>query len=350
MYPYDIDPRSYINSALALQPQVAPSFPQMTPASRGYFGPAHETLSNTLRAALAQQATNAGLFASPTPDQMGLLSPTTTTPMTNSFFRMDPNFANPVYVASNTPTTAAPSTGVSNTAQSSSGNHNSTSGGLGYNDTYTRSNGPVGDTLFATGPYSNGGGAGWSFNDGGPFSPVGGIFSGLFGSTPTSIDAPGADTKTADAAPAAAPTYRLSSNDLMGGLGRQPSITGTPLPAPSVPSAYDPNYSRVDYNLAGNADLIPSYNSDVGTIGANNAYGLLGPSQMDMNPNGAVGYTLNGYGPNPYAMPGYNSSYGNYAFANPGYSDFNGLLNSSVSDVTGNTEGGYGGDSNGGDN
>ena len=263
MYPYDIDPRSYINSALALQTPTGAGMPQMTPASHSYYGPTHQALSDTLRSALAQQVTNAGLLTSPTLDQMGLLSPATTTPMANSFFRMDPNFAKPVYVASNAPaapTTAAASTGISNTAQSSSGSHHPMDGGLGYNDTYTRSNGPVGDTFGATGPYSNGGGAGWSFNDGGPFSPVGGIFSGIFNSTqtPTSIDATGADRKTAGTAPAPAQesAYRLSSNDLMGGLGPQASITGTPL---SAPNTY--NSQTLNGMLSANYEPVTGYDS-----------------------------------------------------------------------------------------
>jgi hypothetical protein len=229
MYPYNIDPREYVRQALALQPQVAPSFPQMTPASQSYFGPTHQALSDTLRAALAQQASNAGLFASPTPEQMGLLSPATTMPMANSFFRMDPSFAKPIYVAPNTTTVSAASpTQFASNDSSSRGEH--------YLDPYainTSQNSPndsnaIGNNL---GTYSLGLPADNPHVNPvtGLMNGVGNIFSGIFGAfqNPTSIDAPGADTKTA--AEVSAPTYRLSSNDLMDGIGPQPSITGTPL-------------------------------------------------------------------------------------------------------------------------
>ena len=233
MYPYDIDPRSYINSALALQTPTGAGMPQMTPAYHSYYGPTHQALSDTLAAALARQASNAGLFALPTTPGVsgGLLAPAGTTPSA-SFFRMPSDFSKPVYIPP-VSTPAAPSTGVSNTAQTSSGGgHNGPSQPI-YSSDFTRSNGPVGTQYGFTGPYDNGGGPGNSFVDGTFFGGIGNFFNSLFNPAPppTSIDALGSDTKTTAEAPA--PTYRLSSNDLMGGLGPQASITGTPLAPPS---------------------------------------------------------------------------------------------------------------------
>ena len=233
MYPYDIDPRSYINSALALQTPTGAGMPRMTPASHSYYGPTHQALADTLAAALARQASNAGLFAPPTTPGVsgGLMAPAGTTPSA-SFFRMPSDFSKPVYIPP-VSTPAAPSTGVSNTAQTSSGGgHNGPSQPI-YSSDFTRSNGPVGTQYGFTGPYDNGGGPGNSFVDGTFFGGIGNFFNSLFNPAPppTSIDALGSDTKTTAEAPA--PTYRLSSNDLMGGLGPQASITGTPLAPPS---------------------------------------------------------------------------------------------------------------------
>ena len=242
MYPYDIDPRSYINSALALQTPTGAGMPRMTPASYSYYGPTHQALANTLAAALARQASNVGLFASPTTPEVsgGLLAPAGTTPSA-SFFRMPSDFSKPVYIPP-VSAPAAPSTGVSNTAQGVSGGN----GGdhtapeqPTYSPDFTSSNGPVGTANGFTGPYSNGGGPGDSFVDGSLLGGIGNFFYALThpASTPTSIDATGADTKTAGVAPtftpASAPTYRLSTNDMMPGIGVQPSITGTPLAPPS---------------------------------------------------------------------------------------------------------------------
>ena len=245
MYPYDIDPREYVRQALAMQTPTVPSgafLPQMTPASRGYYGPTHQALSDTLAAALARQASNAGLFAPPTTPGVsgGLMAPAETTPSA-SFFRMPSDFSKPLYIPP-VSTPAAPSTGVSNTAQGVSsgngGNHTAPEQPT-YSPDFTRSNGPVGTANGFTGPYSNGGGPGDSFVDGSLLGGIGNFFYALTNpaSTPTSIDATGADTKTAGVAPtfapASAPTYRLSTNDMMPGIGVQPSITGTPLAPPS---------------------------------------------------------------------------------------------------------------------
>ena len=237
MYPYDIDPRSYINSALALQTPTGAGMPQMTPASRGYYGPTHQALSNTLAAALAKQASNAGIFVPPPADNTGgLLSPATPAA---SFFRMPSDFSNSTYVPPTSSTTLAPSINVSNTAQTSSGGGHNAPEQPTYSPDFTRSNGPVGTANGFTGPYSNGGGPGDSFVDGSLLGGIGNFFYALThpASTPTSIDATVADTKTAGVAPtftpASTPTYRLSTNDMMPGIGVQPSIMGTPLAPPS---------------------------------------------------------------------------------------------------------------------
>jgi len=269
MYPYNIDPNDYIRQALALQTPTASNgafLPQMTPATRNYLGPTHQALSDTLKAALAKQASNAGIYVPPPADNTGgLLSPSP------SFFRMPSDFSAPVYTApAATNTAAAPASGLSNTAQGATNGHTSMGNGLGYNDTYSRSNGPVGDTLGATGPYSNGGGAGWSFNDGGPFSAVGGILSGLFGSPPASTPAPASvptstqntSPKTAGISPAP-DTYRLSSNDLMGGLGPQVSITGTPL---SAPNTYDSQ--TLNGMLSANYEPVTGYDNGFSRLSA----------------------------------------------------------------------------------
>ena len=241
MYPYDIDPREYVRQALAMQTPTAPSgafLPQMTPASRGYYGPTHQALSDTLAAALAKQASNAGIFVPPPADNTGgLLSPATPAA---SFFRMPSDFSNPTYVPPTSSTTLAPSTSVSNTAQTSSGGGHNAPEQPTYSPDFTRSDGPVGTQNGFTGPYSNGGGPGDSFVDGSLLGGIGNFFYALThpASTPTSIDATGADTNTAATAPARAPvsqpTYRLSSNDLMSGSGPMAHITGTPLAAPST--------------------------------------------------------------------------------------------------------------------
>ena len=202
MYPYDIDPRSYINSALALQTPTGAGMPQMTPAYHSYYGPTHQALADTLAAALARQASNAGLFAPPTTPGVsgGLMAPAGTTPSA-SFFRMPSDFSKPVYIPP-VSTPAAPSTGVSNTAQGLSGgnggNHTAPEQPT-YSPDFTSSNGPVGTANGFTGPYSNGGGPGDSFVDGSLLGGIGNFFYALTNpaSTPTSIDATGADTKTA---------------------------------------------------------------------------------------------------------------------------------------------------------
>ena len=237
MYPYDIDPRSYINSALALQTPTGAGMPQMTPASRRYYGPTHQALADTLAAALARQASNAGLFAPPTTPGVsgGLMAPAGTT-LSASFFRMPSDFSKPVYIPP-VSTPAAPSTGVSNTAQGLSGgnggNHTAPEQPT-YSPDFTSSNGPVGTANGFTGPYSNGGGPGDSFVDGSLLGGIGNFFYALTNpaSTPTSIDATGADTKTAGVAPTFAPAS-APTNDMMPGIGAQPSIVGTPLAPPS---------------------------------------------------------------------------------------------------------------------
>lgn len=250
MYPYDIDPRSYINSALALQTPTGAGMPRMTPASHSYYGPTHQALADTLAAALARQASNAGLFAPPTTPGVsgGLMAPAGTTPSA-SFFRMPSDFSKPVYIPP-VSTSAAPSTGVSNTAQGVSGgnggNHTAPEQPT-YSPDFTRSNGPVGTANGFTGPYSNGGGPGDSFVDGSLLGGIGNFFYALTNpaSTPTSIDATGADTNTAATpstydsqtlnavSPATEGYYRLSANDMMPSIGAQPSIIGTPLAPPS---------------------------------------------------------------------------------------------------------------------
>jgi len=303
MYPYDIDPREYVRQALAMQTPTAPSgafLPQMTPASRGYYGPTHQALSDTLAAALAKQASNAGIYVPPPVDNTaGLLSPAP------SFFRMPSDFSAPVYTA---PTTAsmtnAPSTSLSNTAQSSSGGGRNAPEQPTYSPDFTRSNGPVGTANGFTGPYSNGGGPGNSFVDGTFLGGVGNFFNSLFNPapTPSSIDAMGSDRKMAEVAPA--PSYRLSSSGLMGGLGPQASITGTPLSAPSIYdsqtlNAVSPtteNYFRLaneDFNLAGNSDLNPVTGS------MNN-----GPYDNGGGAGGSFGYTGSApRGPVPDSYP-----------------------------------------------
>jgi hypothetical protein len=216
--------------------------PQMTPASHGYYGPTHQALADTLAAALARQASNAGLFApAATPGVSGgLMAPAGIAPSA-SFFRMPSDFSKPVYIPPIS-TPAAASTGISNTAQGLSGGN----GGdhtapeqPTYSPDFTSSNGPVGTANGFTGPYSSGGGPGDSFVDGSLLGGIGNFFYGLTHPSPqpTSIDATGTDTKTAGVAPtpapASAPTYRLSTNDMMPGIGVQPSITGTPLAPPS---------------------------------------------------------------------------------------------------------------------
>jgi hypothetical protein len=243
MYPYDVDPREYVRQALAMQTPTAPTnafLPQMTPASRSYMGPTHQALSDTLTAALARQASNAGLFVPPPSyNTGGLLSPATPAA---SFFRMPSDFSKPIYIAPVAAVAAAavPSTGTANTAQNYSGGGHGGPEQPTYSADFTHSNGPVGTANGFTGPYSNGGGPGNSFVDGTFLGGVGNFINSLFNPapTPSSIDAMGSDRKTAEAAlaPEPAPSYRLSSNDLMGGLGPQASIIGTPL---SAPNTYD---------------------------------------------------------------------------------------------------------------
>ena len=263
MYPYDIDPRSYINSALALQTPTGAGMPQMTPAYHSYYGPTHQALSDTLAAALARQASNAGLFAPPTTPGVsgGLLAPAGTTPSA-SFFRMPSDFSKPIYIPP-VSTPAAPSTGVSNTAQGLSGgnggNHTAPEQPT-YSPDFTRSNGPVGTVNGFTGPYSNGGGPGDSFVDGSLLGGIGNFFYALTNpaSTPTSIDATGADTKTAGVAPAALSTptpYQLSTTDLS-----QPTFTGTQFSSQpgDVMPAIAPNSSIIgtplpDLSISANA-------------------------------------------------------------------------------------------------
>jgi len=257
MYPYDIDPREYVRQALAMQTPTAPSgafLPQMTPASRSYIGPTHQALSDTLKAALAKQAFNAGIFVPPPAENTGgLLSPITPAA---SFFRMPSDFSAPVYTAPTTTAATAPSTGIANTAQSSSGGGHNAPEQPTYSSDLTRSNGPVGTANGFTGPYNNGGGPGNSFVDGTFLGGVGNFINSLFNPapTPTSIDAPGSDTKTTAEAPA--PTYRLSSNDLMGGLGPQASITGTPL---SAPNTY--NSQTLNGMLSANYEPVTGYDN-----------------------------------------------------------------------------------------
>ena len=254
MYPYDIDPRSYINSALAFQTPTGAGMPQMTPASRGYYGPTHQALSDTLAAALAKQASNAGIFVPPPTDNTGgLLSPATPAA---SFFRMPSDFSKPTYVPPTSSTTLAPSTSVSNTAQTSSGGGHNAPEQPTYSPDFTRSDGPVGTANGFTGPYNNGGGPGNSFVDGTFLGGVGNFINSLFNPapTPSSIDAIGLDRKTAAEAPE--PTYRLSSNDLMGGLGPQTSITGTPL---SAPNTY--NSQTLNGMLSANYEPVTGYDS-----------------------------------------------------------------------------------------
>lgn len=298
MYPYDIDPREYVRQALAMQTPTAPSgafLPQMTPASRGYYGPTHQALSDTLAAALAKQASNAGIFVPPPADNTGgLLSPVTPAA---SFFRMPSDFSKPTYVPPTSSTTLAPSTNVSNTAQTSSGGGHNAPEQPTYSPDFTRSNGPVGTANGFTGPYSNGGGPGDSFVDGSLLGGIGNFFYALThpASTPTSIDAIGSDRNTAATAPArvpaSAPMYRLSSNDLMPGSGPISHITGTPLASPTFNAASPAlgnyyNFSNENYNLAGNSSLNPSE-----LPAAENYYRL---SANDLTPMPEPSQTLNG--------------------------------------------------------
>jgi hypothetical protein len=255
MYPYNVDPNDYIRQALALQTPTAPNgafLPQMTPAARSYIGPTHQALSDTLKAALAKQASNAGIYVPPPADNtVGLLSPA------SSFFRMPSDFSAPVYIAPTTTSmTNAPSTSLSNTAQSSSGGGRNAPEQPTYSPDFTRSNGPVGTANGFTGPYSNGGGPGNSFVDGTFLGGVGNFINSLFNPapTPSSIDAMGSDRKMAEVAPA--PSYRLSSSDLMGGLGPQASITGTPL---SAPNTY--NSQTLNGMLSANYEPVTGYDS-----------------------------------------------------------------------------------------
>ena len=298
MYPYDIDPREYVRQALAMQTPTAPSgafLPQMTPASRGYYGPTHQALSDTLKAALAKQASNAGIFVPPPADNTGgLLSPATPAA---SFFRMPSDFSKPTYVPPTSSTTLAPSTSVSNTAQTSSGGGHNAPEQPTYSPDFTSSNGPVGTANGFTGPYNNGGGPGNSFVDGTFLGGVGNFFNSLFNPapTPTSIDAIGSDRNTAAAAPertpAAEPMYRLSSNDLMPNSGPMAHITGTPLASPTFNAASPAlgnyyNFSNENYNLAGNSSLNPSE-----LPAAENYYRL---SANDLTPMPEPSQTLNG--------------------------------------------------------
>ncbi|UOF77917.1 hypothetical protein [Caudoviricetes sp.] len=65
MYPYDIDPTAFIQSALQpVQPQVQPYLPPTAmPTAPQYFGPAHQALSGALQDALMRQVSVPGLLS-----------------------------------------------------------------------------------------------------------------------------------------------------------------------------------------------------------------------------------------------------------------------------------------------
>lgn len=63
MWPYDVNPQTYVDQALTpMAPRSYAPLPSMTPAS--YHGPTHQALSESLRAALGQQAGVPGLLSS----------------------------------------------------------------------------------------------------------------------------------------------------------------------------------------------------------------------------------------------------------------------------------------------
>ena len=179
-YPTGYNPSAVVAQAQAYAPQAAPSFPQMTPGSSPYYGPTHAALSQAFQAALMQQMGGNGLLSQVTPQQMGLLSTdmpqAMAIPMSatgggqlgpNQYYRLSPDFWNSVYQ----PPAAPVKTDEMDSAKNSTpyehegGNRNQ----IEYSGDYTRSNGSVGGSNGNNGPYSNGGGPGNSFKDGGLF-------------------------------------------------------------------------------------------------------------------------------------------------------------------------------------
>jgi hypothetical protein len=322
MYPYDVDPREYVRQALAMQTPTALTnafLPQMTPASHGYYGPAHEALLNALQASLLgqMQPRQAGLLSAPTPY--------VPVQMPSNFYRITPSTWDAAqrtvdaYNAAQAAQAAAMKAAADKAAaDAAAAQAASSSNGGGRN----------GDSTSPSAPDMT-------------RTPITDIIDGIFG-RPTSVDAPGVDRKVAgtpsigmqpfaDSTGGLGPQPSITgtplaapSNDLMPGIGAQPSITGTnigtPMQEPSqtlnglLTGNYEPvtgyanNFSRItspDFTPAPNADVsqavtAPTSNSKPFSIGQallgfitpdiqpNNPINLFGPTQLttaDLNPN-----------------------------------------------------------------
>jgi len=398
MYPNNYDPYSILAQSQALLPNAPVSLPTMTPASRSYYGPTHQALSTALQSALASQYLNAGLNTPVTPQSMGLLS-TAPSSVPASYYLLSassmPSPFAPSSSASGANSAVIPSPTNSQPVAGNGGQNGSSS--VTFSPDYTSSNGSVSYTGGINGPYTNNG-ADSQTGISGFLAALGQLFG-----TPTSIDATGADTKSAAPAPTTAqPT--LSDNTGLG-LGPTPSITGTPLAAPAQSSPFSntglglgptPTITSTpiaDLSIA-NSNSLPWNGGSVATPDANSSAGLFGRGlsatgiptmHIDANVNTSPYADMNAFTPEPLA--GYTpptpdaaptvsnffgisgpaiaasdavlggvanasiSGYGSYSFTNPdGSPALNGIPNASADgDTGGGDSGGDGGGGGGGD-